>query len=68
MLRFTTCGCGVRHLVRIDRSWWMKLFARRRLYVCAVCHERQFLRRPPAWLVPPTLQSQIERHGPRTVS
>jgi hypothetical protein len=36
--------------------------------VCAICKERQFLRRPPAWLVPPTLQSQIERHGPRTVS
>lgn len=68
MVRFTTCGCGVRHLVRLERAWWMKLFERRRLYVCAICKERQLLRRPPAWLLPSLLHGALERHGPRTVS
>ena len=53
MLRLTGCGCGTGQLVRINRSFWMKLWPRRRLYYCAKCGTRQWLRRLPAWMLPP---------------
>ena len=49
MLRLTECGCGLRSLVRIHRTPWMKLFPGRRFYRCEQCGARQFMR-PPATL------------------
>ena len=48
MLRLTACGCGLRSLVRIHRSAWMKLFPGRRFYRCDQCGARQFMRPPTA--------------------
>jgi hypothetical protein len=37
MLKLTTCGCGTASLVRLRRSWWMRLLPNRRRYQCARC-------------------------------
>lgn len=51
MLRLVPCGCGADYLVRIERSWWMRVFAWRRLYFCTQCRSRLLIRKPP--LAPP---------------
>lgn len=51
MLRLVPCGCGADCLVRIERAWWMRLFAWRRLYFCTKCRSRLLIRKPP--LAPP---------------
>lgn len=45
MVKLTPCGCGARNLVRIDRSFWMRLVPTRRYYFCPVCRSNQFLSR-----------------------
>ena len=37
MVKLTTCGCGMASLVRLRRSWWMRLMPNRRRYYCARC-------------------------------
>lgn len=64
MLRLTSCSCGVRQLLPIEGSAWMTFFPRRRLYRCTQCGTRQFLKRLPAWVVPPV--AGIEPIGPIT--
>ncbi len=41
-LRFNRCGCDSPSLGRIPRSWWMRLFKSRRLYVCNSCNAPVF--------------------------
>jgi hypothetical protein len=41
-LLFRRCKCQSPSLERIPRSWWMRLFKSRRLYVCNVCKARVF--------------------------
>lgn len=45
MVRFIYCGCGHEHLFRMQRSWWMRLFGARRLYLCTHCKRWQLLAR-----------------------
>lgn len=51
MVRLAPCGCGAEYLVRIERAWWMRAFAWRRLYFCTRCRARLFIRKPAP--VPP---------------
>jgi hypothetical protein len=43
VLRLTACCCGARNLVRVDRSFWMRLVPTRRHYYCPLCRSNQFL-------------------------
>jgi hypothetical protein len=42
-MRLTACSCGLEHLDRIPRSWWMRLFTLRRHYECGRCGARMFI-------------------------
>ena len=46
MLKLSPCGCGPEFLVRIERSWWMRVFTWKRLYFCTQCRRRLFIARP----------------------
>ena len=46
MLKLSSCGCGPEFLVRIERSWWMRIFTWKRLYFCTQCRRRLFIARP----------------------
>lgn len=43
-LRLDQCGCQLPSFGRIPRSWWMRVFRSRRLYVCTGCNARVFAR------------------------
>jgi hypothetical protein len=47
-LRVFGCGCGKRHLQRIERTWWMRLLPAFALYQCLGCGRRvlRFRMRP----------------------
>lgn len=45
MVRLTTCDCGPDFLIRMNRSWWMRLIPERRFYYCARCDTEMFLSR-----------------------
>ncbi len=60
MVKLVPCGCGPAHLVRIERSWWMRSVVGRRLYFCTQCRSRLLIPKPAltlpagaAWPVPP---------------
>ncbi len=38
----TLCTCDERELVRIHRTWWMRLMSSKRLYECRGCGARLF--------------------------
>ncbi|RSZ32067.1 hypothetical protein EJO66_22770 [Variovorax beijingensis] len=38
---FLNCSCGLAHLERIHRRWWMKLFPWLRFYCCSRCGKSQ---------------------------
>jgi hypothetical protein len=44
-MNWSRCGCDIRLLVRLDRTFWMRFVARRRHYYCPRCGIRQFLSR-----------------------
>jgi hypothetical protein len=44
-MRLTPCSCGVEHLERIPRSWWMRVFTARRHYQCSRCKATMFVPR-----------------------
>lgn len=46
-MRFRTCGCASVHLVRLERSWWMRLWRGKRLYFCTLCRAKFLISRPP---------------------
>ncbi len=39
----TLCTCDERELVRIHRTWWMRLRSSKRLYECRGCGARLFV-------------------------
>jgi hypothetical protein len=45
VLRFTACDCGARGLVRVERSFWMRLVFTRRHYYCPSCRANLLLSR-----------------------
>ncbi|WPH16938.1 hypothetical protein [Variovorax paradoxus] len=38
---FLNCSCGLAHLERIHRHWWMKLLPWLRFYCCSRCGKSQ---------------------------
>jgi len=38
---FVNCSCGLAHLERIHRHWWMKLLPWLRFYCCSRCGKSQ---------------------------
>lgn len=45
-MKLTSCRCGMEHLERIERSWWMRLlFPGRRLYYCSACRSKRLIRK-----------------------
>ncbi len=48
MPRFRPCGCASRCLVRVERSWWMRLWWGKRLYFCTVCRSKFLIARQPS--------------------
>lgn len=64
-LRLFACGCGTRHLSRIDRVAWMRLLPRFRLYRCANCGARVLRTRirqrlyGPVYLPAPPFRSDV---------
>lgn len=44
-MRLTPCDCGVTWLVRMNRSFWMRLLPARRHYFCVRCRSAQLLSR-----------------------
>ncbi|WP_159271570.1 hypothetical protein [Variovorax boronicumulans] len=38
---FSRCSCGLRHLARIERRPWMRLFSSLRFYQCSTCGKKQ---------------------------
>jgi hypothetical protein len=44
-MKFSLCNCGVRYLVRANRSYWMRLFIGRRHFFCVRCRSNQLLSR-----------------------
>ena len=44
-LKLFSCGCGIVHLQRIRRPWWMRLVLTFRLYRCLRCGADVFRRR-----------------------
>jgi hypothetical protein len=67
MLKLSPCGCGAEFLVRIERSWWMRVFTWKRLYFCTQCRRRLFIARPrtaaPGATLPPTLAARRAEPG-----
>jgi len=73
MLKFGPCGCGPEFLVRIERTWWMRVFTWKRLYFCTQCRRRLFMARParaPVFgaTVPHTLATRRDAPGSAAAS
>ncbi len=45
MISLRPCACGPEEWVRIQRSFWMRLFRARRLYYCERCKSKLFMRK-----------------------
>jgi hypothetical protein len=44
-MKFSLCGCGIRYLVRMDRTFWMRLVPGHRHYYCVHCKAHLLLSR-----------------------
>ena len=44
-LKLFACGCGIAHLRRLRRPWWMRMVLTFRLYRCIRCGADVFRRR-----------------------
>jgi hypothetical protein len=66
-MRFSLCNCGVERLVRLDRSFWMRLWPGRRHYYCVACQSHELLSRRSLQKAFPALRSDLHssetRHG-----
>lgn len=41
LILFSRCSCGLKHLQRIERRPWMRLFSSQRFYQCSACGKKQ---------------------------
>lgn len=59
-MRLTLCDCGLAYLVRLNRSFWMRLVPGRRHYFCVRCKSHELLSRTGLRRAFPNLPSQMD--------
>lgn len=59
-MRLTLCDCGVAYLVRLNRSFWMRLVPGRRHYFCVRCKSHALLSRQALRRAFPALPPQMD--------
>jgi hypothetical protein len=60
-MRLTPCDCGVSWLVRMNRSFWMRLLPARRHYFCVRCRSAQLLSREDLRRANPAMSPDLDR-------
>ncbi|HEY0825220.1 MAG TPA: hypothetical protein VGD76_15645 [Ramlibacter sp.] len=60
-MRLTPCDCGVSWLVRMNRTFWMRLLPGRRHYFCVRCKSAQLLSRSHLRSAFPAMSPDLDR-------
>lgn len=56
---WTPCDCGLRFLVRLNRTFWMRLVPGRRHYYCVRCSSHELLAREGLRRLFPTAPAEL---------